>query len=64
MDSIDYYNRYAVPYYEETVDASMEEVMKPFVELLVRGVGECRSVGSGMRFWKRAPCYWKNMDFM
>ena len=34
MDSIDYYNRYAVPYYEETVDASMEEVMKPFVELL------------------------------
>ena len=34
MDSIDYYNRYAVPYYEETVDVSMEEVMKPFVELL------------------------------
>ena len=34
MDSIDYYNRYAVPYYEETEDASMEEVMKPFVELL------------------------------
>ena len=34
LDSIDYYNRYAVPYYEETVDASMEEVMKPFVELL------------------------------
>lgn len=34
MDSIDYYNRYAVPYYEETVDASMEEVMKPFVEPL------------------------------
>ena len=32
MDSIDYYNRYAVPYYEETVDASMEEVMKPFVK--------------------------------
>jgi len=31
LDSIDYYNRYAVPYYEETVDASMEEVMKPFV---------------------------------
>lgn len=34
MDSIDYYNRYAVPYYEETVDVSMEEVMKRFVELL------------------------------
>ena len=24
MDSIDYYDRYAVPYYEETVDLSME----------------------------------------
>lgn len=34
MDSIDYYNRYAVPYYEETVDVSMEEVMERFVELL------------------------------
>ena len=41
MDSIDYYNKYTSdilyhpePYYEETVDASMEEVMKPFVELL------------------------------
>ena len=34
MDSIDYYNRYAVPYYEKTVDADMGEVMKPFVELL------------------------------
>lgn len=34
MDSIDYYNRYAVPYYEATVDADMSEVMKPFVELL------------------------------
>ena len=44
MDSIDYYNRYAVPYYEETVDASMEEVMKPFVELLVRGVGRTAEV--------------------
>jgi SAM-dependent methyltransferase len=34
LDSIDYYNRYAVPYYEETVDVSMEEIMQPFVELL------------------------------
>lgn len=34
MDSIDYYNRYAVPYYEETVDVSMEDVMERFVELL------------------------------
>lgn len=28
MDSIDYYDRYAVPYYEETVDFSMEEQLK------------------------------------
>ena len=34
MDSIDYYNRYAVPYYEETVNVSMEDVMEPFLELL------------------------------
>ena len=34
MDSIDYYNRYAVPYYEETVDVSMEEVMDHFAQLL------------------------------
>ena len=34
MDSIDYYDRYAVPYYEETVDFSMEEQLKRFVELL------------------------------
>ena len=27
LDSIDYYNRYAVPYYEETVNVSMEDVM-------------------------------------
>lgn len=34
MDSIDYYNRYAVPYYEETVDVDMTEVIEPFMELL------------------------------
>lgn len=34
MDSIDYYNRYAVPYFEETVDVSMEEVMDEFAGLL------------------------------
>ena len=34
MDSIDYYDRYAVPYYEETVDLSMEEQLERFVELL------------------------------
>jgi len=34
LDSIDYYNRYAVPYYEETVDVDMTEVIEPFMELL------------------------------
>lgn len=34
MDSIDYYNRYAVPYFEETVDANMDEVMDMFTDLL------------------------------
>ena len=34
MDSIDYYDRYAVPYYEETVDFGMEEQIARFVELL------------------------------
>lgn len=34
MDSIDYYDRYAVPYYEETVELSMEEQLQRFVELL------------------------------
>ena len=34
MDSIDYYDRYAVPYYEETVDFSMEEQLERFIELL------------------------------
>ena len=34
MDSIDYYDRYAVPYYEETVDLSMEDQLGRFVELL------------------------------
>jgi len=34
VDSIDYYDRYAVPYYEETVDFSMEEQLERFIELL------------------------------
>lgn len=34
MDSIDYYDRYAVPYYEETVELGMEEQLQKFVELL------------------------------
>ena len=63
MDSIDYYNRYAVPYYEETVDASMEEVMKPFVELLSEESenAEVLDLGCGSG---RDTLLWKNMDFM
>ena len=34
MDSIDYYNRYAVPYYEKTVELSMEEQLQRFLEYL------------------------------
>ncbi len=34
MDSIDYYDRYAVPYYEETVELSMEEQLQRFMDLL------------------------------
>ena len=37
MDSIDYYDRYAVPYYEETVDLSMEDQLGRFVEFSVFG---------------------------
>ena len=37
MDSIDYYDRYAVPYYEETVDLSMEEQLERFMDLLPLG---------------------------
>ena len=32
MDSIDYYDRYAVPYYEETVELSMEEQLQRFMD--------------------------------
>lgn len=62
MDSIDYYNRYAVPYYEETVDVSMEEVMKPFVELLPENA-EVLDLG-----WaavpEEIPLRWEKKDFM
>ena len=41
MDSIDYYDRYAVPYYEETVDLSMEDQLERFVELLPESAEGC-----------------------
>ena len=34
MDSLDYYERYAIPYYEQTIDLDMSEVMRPFIELM------------------------------
>ncbi len=34
MDSIDYYERYAASYFENTVDAGMEEILDRFLELL------------------------------
>lgn len=34
MDSIDYYERYAASYFENTVDLSMEEALQRFLELL------------------------------
>lgn len=62
VDSTDYYNRYAVPHYEET-DASMEEVMKPFVELLSEESenAEVLDLGCGSG---RDTLLLKNMDFM
>ena len=46
MDSIDYYDRYAVPYYEETVNLSMEEQLQSFMELLPEN-GEVLDLGCG-----------------
>lgn len=37
MDSIDYYNRFAKKYYEETVDLSMEEQLQQFMKLIPDG---------------------------
>lgn len=34
MDSIDYYERYAASYFENTVDLNMEEALQRFLELL------------------------------
>ena len=37
MDSIDYYNRNAVTFYDNTVDLDMEDVLERFIELLPEG---------------------------
>lgn len=34
MDTLDYYERYAIPYYEQTIDLDLSEIMQEFVELL------------------------------
>ena len=65
MDSIDYYDRYAVPYYEETVDFSMEEQLERFIELLpesadVLDLG-CRS-GRDTVFLEEEGCVVTAMD--
>ena len=34
MDTLDYYERYAIPYYEQTIDLDLSEIMQEFVKLL------------------------------
>lgn len=46
MDSLDYYERYAIPYYEQTIDLDMSEVMEPFVGLMPEGA-EVLDLGCG-----------------
>ena len=47
MDSIDYYERYAIPYYEQTIDLDMTEVMQPFLNALPEGAEEILDLGCG-----------------
>ncbi|WP_310601957.1 class I SAM-dependent methyltransferase [Anaerosporobacter sp.] len=46
LDSIDYYNRFAAKYYEETVNATMKEQLNQFIELLPIG-GAVLDLGCG-----------------
>ena len=46
MDSLDYYERYAIPYYEQTIDLDLSEIMKRFVECLPEGA-EVLDLGCG-----------------
>jgi SAM-dependent methyltransferase len=46
LDSLDYYERYAIPYYEQTIDLDMTEIMKPFIELMPEGA-EVLDLGCG-----------------
>ena len=47
MDSIDYYERYAIPYYEQTIDLDMSEEMQPFLDALPEGAEEILDLGCG-----------------
>ncbi len=46
LDSIDYYNRFASEYYEKTVNVTMQEQLKQFMELLPIG-GAVLDLGCG-----------------
>ena len=46
MDSIDYYNKYASIYFENTVDLNMEEILDKFISLLPEG-GTVLDLGCG-----------------
>ena len=65
MDSIDYYERYANVYYENTVDVDMSEIRNKFLELLpenadVLDLG-CGSGRDGKAF-EEAGCYVTLLD--
>lgn len=65
MDSIDYYERYAASYFENTVDASMEETLKRFLELLPENADVLDlGCGSGRDsvYMEEAGCYVTLMD--
>ena len=47
MDSIDYYERYAIPYYEQTIDLDRKEEMQPFLAALPEGAEEILDLGCG-----------------
>ena len=65
MDSIDYYERYASAYYENTVGWSMEDVMSRFLELLPENA-EVLDLGCGSGrdtvALEEAGCYVTPMD--
>lgn len=65
MDSIDYYERYASAYYENTVECSMEDVMEKFLELLPENA-EVLDLGCGSGrdtvALEDAGCYVTPMD--